>query len=100
MTTVVRDVGTRKLIGSLASQVLYSVTKVISLEGKPYIPGFLSFREDSLAELVQELLESPQGRAIPQVLFVDGNGRLHPRQAGSAVSIGVKTGLPTIGVGE
>lgn len=80
-------------------QVLYTISKVVDLDGRPYIPGFLSFRETGLAELILELVADPAGRATPQVLFVDGNGRLHPRQAGSAVAIGIKTGLPTIGVG-
>ncbi len=84
----------------LRGQVLYTVSRTVHLAGRPYIPGFLSFREDALAELVLDVLAKPEGRAVPQVLFVDGNGRLHPRQAGSAVAIGVKTGLPTIGVAK
>ncbi len=46
---------------------------------EPYIPGFLAFRE---VEFLLERLESikmnfPQ--LTPQVIFVDGNGVLHPR---------------------
>lgn len=36
----------------------------------------------------------------PDVLFVDGNGKLHPRGAGLACHLGVATGLRTIGLGK
>lgn len=36
----------------------------------------------------------------PDVLFVDGNGRLHPRGAGLACHLGVVTGLRTVGLGK
>lgn len=36
----------------------------------------------------------------PDIIFVDGNGRLHPRGAGLACHLGVVTGLRTIGVGK
>lgn len=36
----------------------------------------------------------------PDIVFVDGNGRLHPRGAGLACHLGVVTGLRTIGVGK
>lgn len=70
---------------------------------EPYIPSFLSFRESTpLAALVQAyhdcLLPSQEAERI-QLLWVDGNGRLHEREAGSAVVVGLKTGVPTIGIG-
>ncbi|KAL8278978.1 hypothetical protein RQP46_008647 [Phenoliferia psychrophenolica] len=37
---------------------------------------------------------------MPQVLFVDGNGRLHPREAGAAVAVGLATDIPTLGVAK
>lgn len=62
----------------------------------PYIPGYLAFRE---FPLLLELLErvAGQGRLAP-VLFVDGTGILHPRQAGLASHVGVLAGIPTVGV--
>lgn len=36
----------------------------------------------------------------PDVTFVDGNGRLHPRGAGLACHFGVMTGLRTVGIGK
>lgn len=33
-------------------------------------------------------------------MFVDGNGRLHPRGAGLACHLGVVTGLRTVGLGK
>ena len=61
----------------------------------PYIPGLLAFRE-----------AGPMIRAIAaldvswDVLLCDGNGRIHPRQAGLATHIGVTIDRPTIGVAK
>jgi deoxyinosine 3'endonuclease (endonuclease V) len=67
---------------------------------EPYIPGFLAFREvPPLVKLIEELrTESPH--MMPQVLFVDGNGILHPRQFGLACHMGVATGIPTLGAAK
>ena len=78
-------------------QLIRTITRQISLNDTPYIHSFLSFREsDHYVSLLSEF--SPEENK-PQVFFVDGNGRWHSRQAGSGVAVGVKTGLPTIGVG-
>ncbi|GAA5837835.1 hypothetical protein JCM3766R1_001490 [Sporobolomyces carnicolor] len=80
-------------------KLVKSITRRISLEGTPYIHSFLSFREsDHYVALLRELEDA--GDSLPQILFVDGNGRWHPRQSGSAVAVGVKTGLPTIGIAK
>ena len=36
----------------------------------------------------------------PDILMVDGNGLLHPRQCGIACHIGVETSIPTLGVAK
>ncbi len=58
----------------------------------PYIPGYLSFREWPLVESCFLKLT-----LTPGVLICDGQGICHPRRAGLASYIGVKTGLVTIG---
>jgi deoxyribonuclease V len=61
----------------------------------PYIPGLLSFREGNpiLAALAE--LDSD-----PDVLLVDGSGRIHFREAGLATHIGVTVDVPALGVAK
>ncbi|WP_135663887.1 endonuclease V [Halorhabdus rudnickae] len=61
----------------------------------PYIPGLLSFREGGaiLAALSNLSVE-------PDLLVVDGSGRIHFREAGLATHIGVTLGVPAIGVAK
>lgn len=76
----------------------WKVVEEASASGRPpapYIPGLLSFRE---APLVLEALSKLPGR--PQVLLVDGHGRLHPRRLGLASHVGLHVEVPTIGVGK
>ena len=61
----------------------------------PYVPGLLSFRE---APLLLEALRKLRTR--PDVLLVDGHGRLHPRRLGLASHMGLHVDVPTIGVGK
>lgn len=61
----------------------------------PYIPTYLAFRE---FPPVREAVES-LGR-VPDLLFVDGHGRLHPALFGFACYVGVRLGLRTIGVAK
>lgn len=80
-------------------QTVYEVHSRVTMP-LPYISGFLAFREvDHLVELVNRLrTERPD--LEPDVTFVDGNGRLHPRRAGLACHLGVLTGLRTVGIGK
>jgi len=64
----------------------------------PYIPGFLTFRE--LPLYLELLAEARRRGKLADVVFVDGNGILHHRQAGIASHTGVAAGVPTIGVGK
>lgn len=63
----------------------------------PYIPSYLAYRElPALWELWRRIEQTHR----PDVVIVDGNGRLHPRRAGIASCFGVMTGVPTIGIGK
>lgn len=61
----------------------------------PYIPGLLSFREIPVLVLALEKLA-----VTPDVFFVDGQGRAHPRRMGIATHLGLLLDRPTIGVGK
>ncbi|NJO82530.1 MAG: deoxyribonuclease V [Blastochloris sp.] len=61
----------------------------------PYIPGLLSFREIPAAMEALAQLTTP-----PDLLLVDGQGRIHPRRFGIACHLGLLTGLPAVGVGK
>lgn len=77
-------------------EVEYSDFQMVELTG-PYIPGFLAFREvDHLISLVHK---TPLSDKV-KVIFVDGNGILHPNGFGLASHLGVLLGKPTIGVGK
>jgi deoxyribonuclease V len=61
----------------------------------PYIPGLLSFREggpivDALSNLDAE----------PELVFFDGSGRIHYREAGLATHMGVAFDVPAVGVAK
>lgn len=61
----------------------------------PYIPGLLSFREgNAILAALKEL------DITPDVLVMDGSGRIHYREAGIATHIGVTTDVPSIGVAK
>jgi deoxyinosine 3'endonuclease (endonuclease V) len=68
----------------------------------PYVPSYLAYREmDPLIELINDhKSKNCAERLVPSVIFVDGNGMWHERNAGLACFVGVKTGLPTVGVGK
>ena len=61
----------------------------------PYVPGLLSFREGGAILAAFEQLD-----AEPDVVFVDGSGRIHYREAGLATHIGVTLDVPTVGVAK
>ncbi|GAA4435529.1 endonuclease V [Bremerella cremea] len=64
----------------------------------PYITGYLAFRE---LPLHLELLATMQEEGtLPDLLLVDGNGRLHPRRLGIATMLGALAGIPTIGIAK
>lgn len=85
--------------GTAPYKVVYRDFLYFTLE-IPYVSSFLSFREiGPLESLVhKQLTETPN--LTPHVILVDGNGILHVRRAGIACFLGVRTGIPTVGVGK
>jgi len=66
----------------------------------PYVSSYLAFREiEPYVNLVNKQT-TIRPDITPAVILVDGNGLLHVRRAGIACFVGVKTGIPTIGVGK
>jgi deoxyribonuclease V len=61
----------------------------------PYVPGLLSFRE---ANAIVDALDSLA--VEPDLLVVDGSGRIHFRQAGIATHVGVLYDVPALGVAK
>ncbi len=61
----------------------------------PYIPGLLSFREGGAILAALANLETD-----PDLLVVDGSGRIHFREAGLATHIGVTVDCPAVGVAK
>jgi len=65
-----------------------------------FIVGYLAFREsEPVVELLSKIIKEHPDKA-PDVLLVDGNGMLHPQKSGLACHIGIKTGIPAIGVAK
>ena len=61
----------------------------------PYIPTFLAFREMPVLLRLYE-----QAEVKPDIFFIDGQGRAHPRRCGIASHFGVETGEVTVGVAK
>lgn len=61
----------------------------------PYIPGLLAFREGgAIADALETLT------VAPDLLVLDGSGRIHYREAGIATHVGVLFDVPTVGVAK
>lgn len=61
----------------------------------PYIPGYLTFRELPSIRAAFAKLSRP-----PDLVLVDGMGRIHPRRCGIACHLGVELDVPAIGCGK
>lgn len=80
-------------------EVVHTVSCMVELTA-PYIPGFLAFREVGHIVALLEKLKAENPIFLPQVVFVDGNGTLHPHEFGLACHLGVLADVPTIGIGK
>ncbi|WCJ33731.1 endonuclease V family protein [Euphorbia peplus] len=80
-------------------QIVYEDYSLVRLR-VPYIAGFLAFREVPILLPLIEKMKTSQNPFFPQVIMVDGNGKLHPRCFGLACHLGVMANLPTIGIGK
>lgn len=91
-----------EVVSSLSNQppeVVYRSHQFYKLT-TPYIPSYLAFREiDPLLELIAQQRKI-KPHLTPNVILVDGNGQWHDRYAGLACFLGVKSGIPTVGVGK
>ncbi|KAJ3178385.1 hypothetical protein HDU85_005183 [Gaertneriomyces sp. JEL0708] len=80
-------------------QIVYSACREVELN-HPYIPTYLAFREAPLVLSLLEEVKQQHSHIYPQVLFIDGNGTLHPRLFGLACHVGVLADIPSIGVAK
>lgn len=71
------------------------ITKVRVAVEFPYIPTYLAYREFPAIEAAFAKLARR-----PDVLLIDGHGRLHPALFGFACFAGVRLNIPTIGVAK
>jgi len=74
---------------------LVEITAVKRQAEFPYIPTYLAYREFPGIEAAVRRLKQR-----PDVLLVDGHGRLHPALFGVACYVGVRLDLSTIGVAK
>ena len=70
-------------------------THAVTALSIPYIPGLLAFREGGPIVAALETLDR-----TPDLLCLDGSGRIHYRQAGLATHIGVGFDTPSIGIAK
>ncbi|KAJ3323299.1 hypothetical protein HDU76_013693 [Blyttiomyces sp. JEL0837] len=97
--------GTMDAIGCLAVlsfpdlKPVYETFKKVTLT-EPYIPGYLAFREAPVILDMLETLKREKPEVYPQIVFIDGNGTLHPAAFGSACQIGLLADIPSIGIGK
>ncbi|MGM0368478.1 MAG: deoxyribonuclease V [Actinomycetota bacterium] len=61
----------------------------------PYVPGLLSFREGPVVIDCFSYIEN-----MPDLLFFDGNGYMHPRRMGLASHLGLLVDKPSIGIAK
>jgi deoxyribonuclease V len=77
------------------SKELVDITYALGDAKLPYRPGYLAFRELPLFLKAWEKLETET-----DLLFFDGQGRIHPRRVGLATHAGFFVGKPTVGIAK
>ncbi|MFW6385366.1 MAG: endonuclease V, partial [Halodesulfurarchaeum sp.] len=88
------DTAISAVVAIQGREVLTISTARTPLES-PYIPGLLAFREGP------PIIEALQSLSVePDIVFFDGSGRIHFRQAGIATHVGVIFDVPSIGVAK
>lgn len=92
--------GEDRVHGALAFVELETLEPVVTVTASaplelPYIPGLLAYRELPALEAVWD-----EADRLPDVLLVDGGGRIHPRGFGSACHAGIRFDVPSIGVAK
>ena len=81
-------------------QLLHTILRQVRVT-QPYVPDYLAMRElDPLLEVYRETVNKLPADERPQVIFVDGHGRWHARQAGLATAFGVERDVPAIGIAK
>lgn len=89
--------GAYVLLDAGSATVLEEITLTLPVTF-PYIPGYLTYRE---LPVMLELCRRAQAEGkLADVIFCDGNGRLHPWRAGIATCLGVLLDHPVIGIGK
>jgi deoxyribonuclease V len=89
--------GAYVLLDAATLETLAELTLTLPVEF-PYIPGYLTFRE--LPIMLALCRQAAAQGQLADVIFCDGNGRLHPWRAGIAACLGAMLGHPVIGVGK
>jgi len=90
----VDDRAVSAVVVTRGGEVVERVTATAETE-LPYIPGLLSFREGGAILAAFADLDR-----VPDVVLVDGSGRIHFREAGLATHVGVTLDVPTVGVAK
>ena len=100
---VAYQTGTNHAVASIAvfsypSMVLEARVSSKFIVKSPYIPGYAGFRDMPGIELALEALKRTRPEALPQLIVVDGNGRLHPRGCGVGSQLGLVADIPCFGI--
>lgn len=86
-------VGSAVTFNNMTKETLDTTTITLRVKSE-YIPGFFQLREGPV------LLELAKKIDVSNVVLVDGNGILHPRQFGLASFLGLKANLQSVGVAK